>query len=151
MVSFPIVLLWKVQLSMRQKIGIGSSLCLSLVMVLVAVVRISGVRLPNGKPDLVWLAFWQQQECSIAVTMVSLTAFRSLFVAEPSRRARRPRCTPSYLEQKKMAWNRHRPLHHSDNLSSSTLPAISSTAMSGTRTDICGEPKSWGLVEEEGC
>lgn len=79
--SFPIILLWKVRVGARQKFALGISLCLSIVMIVVAVIRISAFRLTNGEVDIVWLAFWQQQECSIAVTVVSISAFRSLFVA----------------------------------------------------------------------
>ncbi|KAI9766847.1 MAG: hypothetical protein M1835_007133, partial [Candelina submexicana] len=38
------------------------------------------IKLAGGSVDIVWLAFWQQQESSIAVIMVSMSAFRSLFV-----------------------------------------------------------------------
>ena len=80
-VSFPVVLLWKVRINLRQKIGLGISLCLSFMMVIIAIIRIAGIRLENGTVDIVWLASLEQQECSIAVIMVSVSAFRSLFVA----------------------------------------------------------------------
>ena len=67
---------------MRQKIGLGIILSLSLVMIMVAITRMAGIRLPQVVIDVVWLAFWQQQECSIAVIMFSMTAFRSFFVVE---------------------------------------------------------------------
>ena len=83
-VSVPIALLWKVRITASQKIGLAGSLCLSLVMAIVAIVRISGIKLAGSAVDIVWLAFWQQQEASIAVIMVSVSAFRTLFVANPS-------------------------------------------------------------------
>ena len=79
--SIPICLLWRVRIATRQKVGLGLTLCLSLVMAIFALVRIAGMRLHNGDVDIVWLAFWQQNECSIAVTMVSLISFRSFFIA----------------------------------------------------------------------
>ena len=36
----------------------------------------------EGTVDIVWSTFWQQQECSVAVIMVSVSAFRSFFVAK---------------------------------------------------------------------
>ena len=55
-------------------------------MVIVTIVRIAGMQHGgNGNVDIVWLAFWQQQECSIAVLMVSISAFRPLFVPSPSK------------------------------------------------------------------
>lgn len=79
-ISFPIAMLWQVNITARQKAGIGFWLCLSFVMVIIAIVRIAGIMLPGGNVDIVWLAFWEQQESSIAVIMVSMSAFRSLFV-----------------------------------------------------------------------
>lgn len=80
LISIPVTLLWGVHIKRRQKIGLGISLCLSLVMVLIAVTRMAGIKLDNGEVDIIWLGFWMQQECSIAVIMVSASAFRSFFV-----------------------------------------------------------------------
>ena len=77
--SFPVAVLWQIRINTNQKFGVGVWLCLSIVMVLVAIVRIAGIKLTNGEVDIVWLAFWQQQEASISVIMVSVSAFRSLF------------------------------------------------------------------------
>ena len=80
MLSFPIAILWQIRIDILQKAGMGVWLCLSLVMVVIAIVRISGIKLAGGSVDIVWLVFWQQQESSVAVIMVSMSAFRSLFV-----------------------------------------------------------------------
>ena len=65
---------------MRQKVGVGLTLCLSTVMAIIALIRVGGMRLPSGAIDYIWAEFWMQQECSIAVTMVSVTASRAFFV-----------------------------------------------------------------------
>ena len=80
MLSFPIAILLQIQINARPKAGIGLWLCLSLAMVIIALVGIAGIKLAGGKVDIVWLVLWQQQESSIAVIMVSMSAFRSLFV-----------------------------------------------------------------------
>ena len=82
--SIPIALLWRVKIALRQKVGLGLTLCLSLVMAIVALVRVSGIHLPSGDVDIVWLSFWNEQECNIAVAMLSITAFRSFFVTNAS-------------------------------------------------------------------
>lgn len=79
-VSLPVALLWNLRITRWQKAGLSLTLCLSLVMVLVAIIRSAGVK-HAGTVDIVWLTFWKQQECSIAVIMVSVIAFRSFFVA----------------------------------------------------------------------
>jgi hypothetical protein len=49
-------------------------------MVIVAIIRVSGIHY-HGKFDNTWIFMWQQVEACIAVTMLSLTAFQSVFVA----------------------------------------------------------------------
>lgn len=68
----------------RQKFGLGVFLCLSIVMMAVAIVRISGF-VYHGGIDNVWVYIWQHIEACVAVIMISLTAFRSIFLAKTSR------------------------------------------------------------------
>ena len=132
-VSFPIILLWKVRINFRQKIGLGISLCLSLVMVVVAIARMSGIKLAGGAVDIVWLVFWQQQECSIAVIMVSVSAFRSLFVANAlSNTSPKKAHVTSYWKKRLL---QRRSNKNSEN-SSDTLPQIPRAHLTGMRTMI---------------
>lgn len=60
-------------------------------MVVLACTRIGGFR-EDGGFDFTWHYFWLHVESSVAVFVVSLTAFRSLFVAEgPSANRRKAR------------------------------------------------------------
>ena len=136
-VSIPVALLWKVRINVRQKIGLGVFLCLSLVMAVVSIIRIAGIKLAGGTVDIVWLVFWQQQECSIAVAMVSVSAFRSLFVANASNNVspKHPKLSSYWrrrLLQKRSNFDR-------DNGSSGKeLPQIPSATLTGMRTMIRG-------------
>ena len=76
----PVSLLWRVQMKPRQKFGLAAFLCLSICMIVVAIIRVSGLHY-HGKFDNTWIFLWQQVESCVAVTMLSLTAFRSFFVA----------------------------------------------------------------------
>ncbi|KAL8996263.1 MAG: hypothetical protein Q9169_004194 [Polycauliona sp. 2 TL-2023] len=76
----PPYLIWKVRISRRQKLGIAFFLCLSISMVVIAIIRISQVHSPIYN---IWATFWQQLEGCVAILMVSLTAFRTLFVSSP--------------------------------------------------------------------
>ncbi len=82
--SIPILILGKTQLKPTQKLGLGVFLCLSIVMVVVAIVRMSGYRIHgvgiNGSLDTTWSFFWVYIEACVATIMASITAFRSLFV-----------------------------------------------------------------------
>ena len=76
----PVTLLWRVRIKPSQKIGLGAFLCLSTSMILMAITRAAGIRF-HGKFDSTWSFIWQQLETCVAVMMLSLTAFRSVFAA----------------------------------------------------------------------
>ena len=76
----PVCLLWRVQIKFGQKFGLAGFLCLNICMIIIAIVRVSGLHY-RGKFDITWISMWQVVEACIAVTMLSLTAFRSVFVA----------------------------------------------------------------------
>ena len=139
--SFPFILLWKVHINARQKIGLAFSLCLSGVMVMVAIVRIAGMRPGGGPVDIVWLAFWQQQECSIAVLMVSVSAFRSLFVQSPAKipAPRQNIESPGYRRRMFLRHRHDRDLY--DIEESNGLPQIPDAKIKGLST-IAGRDKS---------
>lgn len=87
-VSLPIRLLRSVKIRVRQKIVIGVFLSLNLFMAFTASVRVSGLKF-RGTFDEVWLFAWQHIEACVAVAMISLTAFRSVFVGSEALRAQR--------------------------------------------------------------
>lgn len=80
-ISIPISLLWNVRIKPRQKLGIGAFLCLSIVMIILSIIKIAFIRTSVDSFDLVWQIFWQQVQASAAVLMVSMNAFRSIFVS----------------------------------------------------------------------
>ena len=91
----PLYLLHKVRIRLAQKVGVGSFLCLSSFMVIIAVIRISRVHETDFE---VWASFWQQFEGCIAVLMISLTAFRTLFITKQSSAsdAKKPKASDTY-------------------------------------------------------
>lgn len=136
--SLPVIILWKVRISVRQKIGLAFSLCLSCVMVIVTIVRIAGMRRKgSGSVDIVWLAFWQQQECSIAVLMVSVSAFRSLFIPSPKTPApRQQRDSPSEKGRRLLRRRPDPDLY--DTHETNGLPQIPTATLTGMAT-LMGE------------
>ena len=128
--SFPIAILWRVRIDVRQKIGLGFSLCLSIVMIIATIIRIAGMTVNGKLVDIVWLFFWWQQEASIAVIMVSVTAFRFFFVANAlSHEPQRPKLSSFWrkrLEKKRAS--------HGQN--SDELPQIPHATLTGMRTMI---------------
>ena len=67
-----------VKLDFRRKMALASVLCLSVFMMIIAIVRVAAGTLPGGVTDTAWLFFWQTMEAAVAVIIVSLTAMKSL-------------------------------------------------------------------------
>ena len=141
--SLPVIILWKVRISVRQKIGLACSLCLSCVMIIVTIVRVAGMRYRgSGSVDIVWLSFWQQQECSIAVLMVSVSAFRSLFIQSPATNPM-PRQQIYSPSEKRRRFLRRRPdLDLYDDHETNGLPQIPRATLTGMATVIEGDQQS---------
>lgn len=50
-------------------------------MIIIAIIRIAAGNVSHGQVDAAWAIFWLQVEASVAVMVVSVSAFRALFVA----------------------------------------------------------------------
>jgi len=153
-ITIPIIILRRARIQLKQKIALGIFLCLSVVMIGLALTRMSKIILPTvgsgAAVDNWWQFFWQFIEASVAVLMASLTAVRNLFVATSGRRSdnkggggNRPRSDPvSFRMRLRM---RHRRLDSSegstnekegwegDNLK---LPRIPRATITGLRSYI---------------
>lgn len=76
-------------MNLSQKVGLGVFLSLSLVMAIIAIVRMIGSIRPGLKSlDVSWELFWQQMEGCIAIMMGSMSAFRTVFSGRGPVRAR---------------------------------------------------------------
>ena len=98
-ITIPISLLWNVRIKTRQKLGIGAFLCLSVVMIIVAIIKASGIRTSVDSFNLVWELFWQQIEACAAVLMVSFTAFRSIFLSKKQQKLDRNNGRPGIFQR----------------------------------------------------
>lgn len=122
--------LWSVRIRPGQKLGIGVFLSLSIFMIVIACIRIIGFIIFNHA--FLWQVFWLQVEGSVAVMMVSLTAFRSVFASHgPVARARKARRWYSSTVAK---LRRHKA--SSDGYDLESLPKIPTATLSGIRTFI---------------
>jgi hypothetical protein len=150
-VSIPICLLWRVNIRPSQKLGLACFLCLSIVMAVISIVRVCGlvVMTPTGVPafDTSWQTLWQQTASSIAVCLVSLTAFRQLFISHGPKRQRSPSkfWYSSTIEKLKV----HK--RKAEDEGFGQLPTIPSATLSGVRTLIQGgqRTRSAGDFDEE--
>lgn len=109
-------------------------------MILIAIIRISAIRIGKKSVDLVWLNFWQIIESSLAVGMVCISAFRSVFVGINAQ-AKQP-WKQSWYAHKKNPKNIHKRKNWMDIESdeTETLPEIPRATMTGMRTLVRGKP-----------
>ena len=124
----------------------GVFLCLNIVVALIAIVRVSGIRY-HGNIDYTWIFFWQHIEVCVAISMVSLTAFRSLFVTT-KRQAAAIKVRPWYSSQTlRLRATKRGKLGSGGH---EKLPSIPSATITGIRTFIRGSPKMTTLDSEVG-
>ena len=136
-IAIPLRLLWSVRIKPRQKIVLGIFLSLNLFMAITASIRVSGLSFRDTF-DEIWLYLWQQLEACIAVAMISLTAFRSVFVASESSRARREEAKRPWYSSTVAAIRRNKMQRRSDEVATQGLPSIPSATLTGMRTFIQG-------------
>ncbi len=108
-------------------------------MAITACVRVSGLKIRNSF-DEVWLFLWQHIEACVAITMISLTGFRSVFIADRTQ-ARNNNAKPRYSSTFKKLRSRKTPKSDDYDMEQ-RFPAIPSATLSGMRTFIQGGKES---------
>lgn len=81
-VVIPIVLIWKIQVNWSQKAALTGTFCLTVLVITATIIRVSGLRSPEGQIDPVWEEYWSLIAAEVGVMMTGMTAFRALFVAQ---------------------------------------------------------------------
>ena len=71
--------LWNVHIRIRQKIAIAVFLTMNVWLIVLAVLRVWGLK-DRGVYDATWLALFQFLEPNVAILAASFSTFRSLFV-----------------------------------------------------------------------
>ncbi|KAI4111615.1 MAG: hypothetical protein LQ339_000486 [Xanthoria mediterranea] len=128
-IMIPVALLWRVRISLRRKILLMFILGLSVFTIIVSIVRIAGARFPNGSVDSAWVVFWLQLEAAVAVIIVSITSYRSLFVKDKStdHNKKSPRDLRSSTGYKRKLWSREK--REEEGVEMPTLPDPTLTGM----------------------
>ena len=124
-----------------QKVDIGAFLCLSVAMVIVACIRFSSIH-ARGSSILTWEYFWLEIEACVAVCMVSLTAFRSVFASDAAS-FNRGKASPWYSS----TVARLRRSKKAEDHDLEKLPAIPPATLSGMRISIRGSELDLGKDE----
>ena len=84
MITIPVLILWRVHISLKRKLALGGILTLGIFMIICSIVRISAANIKNGQVDTTWVLLWLEIEGCVAVIVVSISAFRTLFTSHRS-------------------------------------------------------------------
>ncbi|SLM38057.1 hypothetical protein LPUS_08153 [Lasallia pustulata] len=94
-ILIPVLILYRVPISLRQKISLMVLFSLNIVMISFAITRVAAANTAHGEIDPA-VFFWFEVEPSVAVIMVSMSAFRALYVEHTA--ARKPKPTGRIAE-----------------------------------------------------
>lgn len=105
-------------MKVSQKLLLGLFTCLSFCMVIIVVVRASGLILGSRKNsirtlDLVWVQFWEAFEGSVSVIMISVTTIRMLLRTDGDGRKKHKNWYPSVCPERRRIISKD-PYHVSD-------------------------------------
>ncbi|KAK0507608.1 hypothetical protein JMJ35_010131 [Cladonia borealis] len=78
--SIPVIRLWNVEISFNKKLALLGILCLTVITILFAVIRIGVMPNKTARTDVTWICLWAHVEAGIAVIVACLASFRQLFV-----------------------------------------------------------------------
>ena len=90
----PFQLIWKVRIKLSQKLTLACSLCLTIIVIVFTVTRASGLEWQD-KLDVLWEVYFQIVAAEVGLILVSMTAFRALFVSRAARNQHSPHKGPS--------------------------------------------------------
>jgi hypothetical protein len=84
--AIPVIVVWRVKASLAQKTVLLVSLCLTVCVVALNVVKLAGLRYKN-QVDFIWGAHWQLLAAEVGVLLSAAISFRSFFVHRAAKRA----------------------------------------------------------------
>ena len=124
------ILLWNVKITLRRKLALWGILCLSIFTAITAVIKVAGGNINHGQVDSAWAIFWLQAEAAVAIIVVSITAFRALFVAHRASKLQSP---AQHTSTSRSIWSKIVGRHDD-------LPAAPTPTFDGARTYIRHSP-----------
>lgn len=131
------IVLYRARMRTSQKISLGIFLCLSLVMVILAIIRASKIH-GAVSIDVVWAFFWQYMETVVAVIMGSLTVVRNLLVHQTKSNHNSPAAPGDGQDRQayRMRLLRRNKDQSIDNSTRGQLPQVPAPTLTGLRTFI---------------
>ncbi|KAF7951338.1 hypothetical protein EAE96_006654 [Botrytis aclada] len=136
----PVRLIWQIKVRWTQKIALGFSLCLTIGMIILTVIRVSGLHAESSF-DSAWEVYWLIVAGEVGLILTTGTAFRALFVSRNQKkfiaadhnsqkwRTRRTSETSGAIEPASASYEMHGVM---------ALPGIERGTITGIRTFING-------------
>lgn len=87
---------------MIQKLTLACSLCLTVVVIAFTITRASGLEW-KGNLDVLWEVYFQIVAAEVGLILVSMTAFRQLFVSRTARNQQSPAKPPTFWPRSRVA------------------------------------------------
>lgn len=116
-------------------------------MIIIAIVRISIMRVDPNNLDGQWLSFWLNMEADAAVITVSITAFRSMLGVKASKaREKQDRSWYSY----RLRFRSRKAKNREKESRMDQFPSIPGATLTGIRTFIRGNRDSMLMASEVG-
>jgi hypothetical protein len=129
----PIHVIWKIRVRWQQKFILTCSLCLTVIMIILSVVRVCGL-VAGNMVDTIWETYWQFLSAEVGVFLAAAVSFRSLFVAHNKPYMPAHYSVKKFLQQSFQSPRKHGPLTLSDSwleMPESEMEAPNATAESG--------------------
>lgn len=86
LISIPVVLLWNVQIPLKRKLALAGILCLSIFMIIIAIIRIAAGSISNGQVDAAWAVYWLQVEACIGTVVRQSLLLKHVGARDPPNR-----------------------------------------------------------------
>ena len=80
----PVRLIWIIQIKWTQKLALTISFCLTVLMVVLTITRISGLKF-KGNIDTIWETYWLILSAEVGIVLTSVATFRAFFVFHSNR------------------------------------------------------------------
>ncbi|KAF2675664.1 hypothetical protein K458DRAFT_381119 [Lentithecium fluviatile CBS 122367] len=138
----PINIIWRIRIRLAQKVALLLSLGLTAFMVVVTIIRVSGL-VKGGLVDTIWEVYWLFLGGEIGIFLASAIAFRSFFITRAqSKNSTPPRRELRFFSSTFARKFRRRSVSQLDSGDEQGLPGIPGAQLTGMRTFIDQEGKS---------
>ncbi|KAF1343460.1 hypothetical protein EJ07DRAFT_130650 [Lizonia empirigonia] len=152
--AIPIAVVWKIRVHWTQRLALGFSLCLTVFLIIITIVRVSGIVYADTV-DNIWEIYWTLLSAEVGIIMAAAISFRAFFVARSN--SKKSNLSPqeqarqffkqSYLNRKRRRKDGYIDTFDSLGQKEAGLPSIPRAYMTGVRTFMDNHGKSFDSTE----